>query len=274
MSPPVRDEGQDRAFELRSTLRLSRLAPCQPALIRSYPRACLSRCQSPGQKADFAAIRRSGSSVLWSLIAIKVYPMSLYRHRTTPARSGVRPRLGTLLRRQGALLLPRRPAGRRRRAPPARPRRQRPYPAIPLLSLSALIASPAAATGLLTGGWWARNLRTPSRRVMLVEAVPDEASRSSAFGFLHALDVGGGALAASTSSRRSSPASSSAGSSWARCSLRPAWREIVWPKLRQSQPAKGHSRAAPGNGAKGPLPAADRYLKRRPCHWHVARSAA
>ena len=67
--------------------------------------------------------------------------------------------------------------------------------AIPLLSLSALVASPAAAIGLLAGGWWARNLRTPSRRVMLVEAVPDEASRSSAFGFLHALDVGGGALA-------------------------------------------------------------------------------
>ncbi len=66
---------------------------------------------------------------------------------------------------------------------------------IPLLSLSGLIASPAAAIGLLTGGWWARNLRTPSRRVMLVEAVPDEASRSAAFGFLHALDVGGGALA-------------------------------------------------------------------------------
>lgn|GEM_PF-142447 len=66
---------------------------------------------------------------------------------------------------------------------------------IPLLSLAGLVASPAAAIGLLTGGWWARNLRTPSRRVMLVEAVPDEASRSSAFGFLHALDVGGGALA-------------------------------------------------------------------------------
>ena len=66
---------------------------------------------------------------------------------------------------------------------------------IPLLSFSALSASPAAAIGLLTGGWWARNLRTPSRRVMLVEAVPDEASRSAAFGFLHALDVGGGALA-------------------------------------------------------------------------------
>lgn len=67
--------------------------------------------------------------------------------------------------------------------------------AIPLLSLSALTVSPAAAIGLLCGGWWARNLRSPSRRVMLVEAVPREADRSSAFGFLHALDVGGGAVA-------------------------------------------------------------------------------
>jgi MFS family permease len=67
--------------------------------------------------------------------------------------------------------------------------------AIPLLSLSALVTSPAAAIGFLTGGWWARNLRTPSRRVMLVEAVPGPEHRNSAFGFLHALDVGGGALA-------------------------------------------------------------------------------
>ena len=67
--------------------------------------------------------------------------------------------------------------------------------AIPLLSLCALVASPVWAIGLLCGGWWARNLRTPSRRVMLVEAVPAESDRSSAFGFLHALDVGGGALA-------------------------------------------------------------------------------
>lgn len=64
--------------------------------------------------------------------------------------------------------------------------------AIPLLSLSALIYSPAAAIGLLCGGWWARNLRSPSRRVMLTEAVPDDSNRNRAFGFLHALDVGGG----------------------------------------------------------------------------------
>ncbi len=66
---------------------------------------------------------------------------------------------------------------------------------IPLLSLSALWASPAAAIGLLCAGWWARNLRTPSRRVMLVEAVPRAEDRNAVFGFLHALDIGGGALA-------------------------------------------------------------------------------
>jgi len=66
---------------------------------------------------------------------------------------------------------------------------------IPLLSLCALVASPVWAIGVMTGGWWARNLRSPSRRVMLVEAVPAEEHRSTAFGFLHALDVGGGALA-------------------------------------------------------------------------------
>lgn len=67
---------------------------------------------------------------------------------------------------------------------------------IPLLSLSALVASPIWAIALLTAGWWARNSRSPSRRVMLVDAVPEERDRASAFGFLHALDVCGGVLAA------------------------------------------------------------------------------
>jgi len=67
--------------------------------------------------------------------------------------------------------------------------------AIPLLSLSALVANPAWAIGLLSGGWWARNLRSPSRRVMLSEAVPEPSDRVAAFGFLHGLDVGGGVLA-------------------------------------------------------------------------------
>lgn len=66
---------------------------------------------------------------------------------------------------------------------------------IVLLSLSGLASSPLVAAGLLSVGWWARNVRTPSRRVLLVDRVPDPEHRSRAFGFLHALDVGGGMLA-------------------------------------------------------------------------------
>lgn len=67
---------------------------------------------------------------------------------------------------------------------------------IPLLSLCALVASPIWAIGLLTGGWWSRNLRSPSRRVMLSESITSDEHRNTVFGFLHALDVGGGAAAA------------------------------------------------------------------------------
>lgn len=66
---------------------------------------------------------------------------------------------------------------------------------IPLLSLSGLAGTPVEAVLLLAGGWWARNFRTPSRRVLLVRRVPDENDRQQAFGFLHGLDVGGGMLA-------------------------------------------------------------------------------
>jgi hypothetical protein len=67
--------------------------------------------------------------------------------------------------------------------------------AIPLLSLSGLAATPAAAVGLFSLGWWARNFRTPARRAMLIE-VTAPSERARAFGILHALDVGGGLLAA------------------------------------------------------------------------------
>lgn len=67
---------------------------------------------------------------------------------------------------------------------------------IPLLSVSALIANSVWAIGLLTAGWWARNMRSPSRRVMLNQAVTDDRFRPRVFGFLHALDVGGAAAAA------------------------------------------------------------------------------
>lgn len=66
---------------------------------------------------------------------------------------------------------------------------------IPLLSLSGLASTAAAAVALFCGGWWARNFRSPPRRGMMVEAVHAD-DRAKAFGFLHALDIGGGFLAA------------------------------------------------------------------------------
>ncbi len=66
---------------------------------------------------------------------------------------------------------------------------------IPLLSLTGLPAGAAGAVALFAGGWWARNFRTPARRAMLTEVVSQE-DRGRAFGLLHALDVGGGLLAA------------------------------------------------------------------------------
>jgi len=66
---------------------------------------------------------------------------------------------------------------------------------IPLLSLCALPGSVPAAVVLLCAGWWCRSIRSPTRRAMLTAAVPRPAERAAAFGFLHALDVGGATLA-------------------------------------------------------------------------------
>ena len=66
---------------------------------------------------------------------------------------------------------------------------------IPLLSFTAIAASVASAIGLFVVGWWARNFRSPARRAMLTEVVKP-AQESQAFGLLHALDIGGGLLAA------------------------------------------------------------------------------
>lgn len=66
---------------------------------------------------------------------------------------------------------------------------------IPLMSLAGLLAAPVTAIAAITLGWWSRNFRSPSRRQMLTQAV-DPGHRTQAFGFLHALDVGGGMLAA------------------------------------------------------------------------------
>ncbi|BCU66704.1 MFS transporter [Sulfolobales archaeon HS-7] len=65
---------------------------------------------------------------------------------------------------------------------------------IPLLSLTALTFNPILAVILFATGWWFRNFRTPARRKMLA-SVTSAKERSEAYGILHALDLGGGALA-------------------------------------------------------------------------------
>ncbi len=63
-----------------------------------------------------------------------------------------------------------------------------------LMSLVGLTMNPIIAIVLFSGGWWARNFRVPPRRAMLADAVQKK-DLGKAFGFLHALDIGGGALA-------------------------------------------------------------------------------
>ena len=65
---------------------------------------------------------------------------------------------------------------------------------IPLMSVSVLFPNVVAIGALFVFGWWARYFRTPARRAWLVE-VSDPSRRSKVFGFLHALDVGGGMIA-------------------------------------------------------------------------------
>ena len=65
---------------------------------------------------------------------------------------------------------------------------------IPLMSVSVLFSNIFLVGALFVFGWWARYFRTPARRAWLVE-VSDPAHRSKVFGFLHALDVGGGMIA-------------------------------------------------------------------------------
>ncbi|MCW6159930.1 MAG: MFS transporter [Candidatus Micrarchaeales archaeon] len=62
---------------------------------------------------------------------------------------------------------------------------------IPLMSLTGLTVSPTVAIALFAGGWWARNFRTPPRRSLLVGSTTEQ-NRGRVFGFLHALDIGGG----------------------------------------------------------------------------------
>ncbi|MEM3656498.1 MAG: MFS transporter [Thermoprotei archaeon] len=64
---------------------------------------------------------------------------------------------------------------------------------IPLMSLSGLPSTVVGSGILFTSGWWARNFRTPPRRALLIESSLREYA-SKVFGFLHALDIGGGMI--------------------------------------------------------------------------------
>lgn len=66
---------------------------------------------------------------------------------------------------------------------------------IPLMAFSGLAGSLQLSGTLFVLGWWARYFRTPARRALLVHVTPKE-HRGYAFGFLHALDIGGGMLSA------------------------------------------------------------------------------
>ena len=65
---------------------------------------------------------------------------------------------------------------------------------IPILSFTGFATTVPEAIGAFAGGWWARNFRSPARRTMMSESVSRE-NRSSAYGLLHGLDVGGGLIA-------------------------------------------------------------------------------
>lgn len=62
-----------------------------------------------------------------------------------------------------------------------------------LMPLVGLTTSIVLAVSLFAGGWWARNFRSPPRRAMLADSSKKQ-DLGKTFGFLHALDIGGGAL--------------------------------------------------------------------------------
>lgn len=66
---------------------------------------------------------------------------------------------------------------------------------IPLMAFAGVAHGLWASAVFFILGWWARYFRTPARRALLVNVTPPQ-KRSLAFGFLHALDIGGGMLSA------------------------------------------------------------------------------
>ena len=63
-----------------------------------------------------------------------------------------------------------------------------------LLSSIGFATSALQSVFLYASGWWSRDFRSPPRRAMMSESTP-ESKRRQAFGTLHALDIGGGAIA-------------------------------------------------------------------------------
>lgn len=66
---------------------------------------------------------------------------------------------------------------------------------IPLMAFAGIAHGLRSSAAFYILGWWARYFRTPARRALLVNVTPPQ-ERSLAFGFLHALDIGGGMLSA------------------------------------------------------------------------------
>ncbi len=65
---------------------------------------------------------------------------------------------------------------------------------IPILSFTGFASFAAEATAIFSAGWWARNFRTPARRAMIGD-ISSKLDKARVYGFLNALDVGGGIVA-------------------------------------------------------------------------------
>ncbi|MEM3554749.1 MAG: MFS transporter, partial [Candidatus Micrarchaeaceae archaeon] len=64
---------------------------------------------------------------------------------------------------------------------------------IPMLSLTGLASTFSEAAALFSTGWLFRNFRSPARRALLSEEANSK-NKGRVFGFLNALDVGGGVI--------------------------------------------------------------------------------
>ena len=65
---------------------------------------------------------------------------------------------------------------------------------ITILSFTGFADSALAAGAVFSTGWWFRNFRTPARRAMLGD-ITKKLDKGKVFGFLNALDIGGGLVA-------------------------------------------------------------------------------